>query len=90
MERAVALTQYEQITVDDLPEKIRAYRPSHVLIAADDPSELVPLEEMERRYILRVMEAVGGNRTLAAKVLRIGRKTLYRKLALGGAATGHE
>ncbi|TMB12676.1 MAG: sigma-54-dependent Fis family transcriptional regulator, partial [Deltaproteobacteria bacterium] len=68
----------------------RAYRPSHVLIAADDPSELVPLEEMERRYILRVMEAVGGNRTLAAKVLRIGRKTLYRKLALGGAATGHE
>jgi len=90
MERAVALTQYEQITVDDLPDKIRAYRPSHVLLASDDPSELVPLEEMERRYILRVMEAVGGNRTLAAKVLRIGRKTLYRKLALGDPTTGEE
>ena len=80
MERAVALAQYDQVTVDDLPEKIRAYRPSHVLIAADDPSELVPLEEAERRYILRVVETVGGNKTLAARVLGIGRKTLYRKL----------
>jgi two-component system response regulator HydG len=80
MERAVALAQYDQVTVDDLPEKIRAYRPSHVLIAADDPSELVPLEEAERRYILRVVESVGGNKTLAARILGIGRKTLYRKL----------
>jgi two-component system, NtrC family, response regulator AtoC len=80
MERAVALTQYEQLTVDDLPEKIQAYRRSHVLVASDNPAELVPLEEVERRYIVRVMEAVGGNKTLAAQVLGIGRKTLYRKL----------
>jgi DNA-binding NtrC family response regulator len=84
MERAVALAQYEQVTVDDLPEKIRAYRPSHVLIAAEDPSELVPLEEAERRYILRAVESLGGNKTLAARVLGIGRKTLYRKLAQYG------
>ncbi len=88
IERAVALAQYEQVMVDDLPEKIRAYRPSHVLIAADDPSELVPLEEAERRYILRVLESVGGNKTLAARVLGIGRKTLYRKLEQYGAAGG--
>jgi two-component system response regulator HydG len=86
MERAVALARYEQVTVDDLPEKIRAYRSSHVLIAADDPSELVPLEEAERRYILRVVESVGGNKTLAARLLGIGRKTLYRKLVQYGAA----
>jgi len=86
MERAVALTRYDHITVDDLPEKIRAYRSSHVLIAADDPSELVPLEEAERRYILRVVEAVAGNKTLAARLLGIGRKTLYRKLAQWGMA----
>jgi two-component system response regulator HydG len=90
LERAVALTRYEQLTVDDLPEKIRAYRRSHVLIAADDPSELVPLEEAERRYILRVMEAVGGNKTLAARRLGIGRKTLYRKLAQWGVAADEE
>jgi DNA-binding NtrC family response regulator len=87
VERAVALTRYEAITVDDLPEKVRAYRSSHVLIAADDPSELVPLEEAERRYILRALEAVGGNKTLAARLLGIGRKTLYRKLVQWGMAS---
>jgi two-component system response regulator HydG len=35
---------------------------------------------MERRYILRVMETVAGNKTLAAQILKMGRKTLYRKL----------
>ena len=88
IERAVALTTYEQIAVDDLPEKIRAYRRSHVIVASDDPSELVPLEEVERRYILRVVEAVGGNKTLAAQVLGMGRKTLYRKLERWAAEPG--
>jgi len=86
IERAVALTQYELLSVDDLPEKIRAYRRSHILIAGNDPSELVPLEEVERRYILRVMEAVGDNKTLAAQILGLGRKTLYRKLERLGAS----
>jgi len=80
MERAVALTRFEQLTVDDLPEKIRTYRRSHVLVASDDPSELVPLEEVERRYLARVMEAVSGNKTAAARILGIERKRLYRML----------
>ncbi len=80
LERAVALARYDQITVDDLPEKIQHHQPSYVVVAADDPSELVSLEEMERRYILRVVEAVAGNKTLAAQILKMGRKTLYRKL----------
>ncbi len=80
IERAVAVTSYEQLTVEDLPEKIRDYRRSHVLLAADDPSELVPMEEVERRYVLRVLEAVSGNKTLAAQILGFDRKTLYRKL----------
>ncbi len=87
IERAIALTRYEQITVDDLPETIRAYARSHVLIASDDPTELVPLGEVERRYTLRVMEAVGGNKTLAARILGITRKTLYRKLEEYGRAS---
>jgi two-component system response regulator HydG len=80
LERAVALTRDEAIGLNDLPEKIKSYRSSHVLVAATDPSELVPLEEVEKRYILRVLESVGGNKTLAAQVLGLDRKTLYRKL----------
>jgi two-component system response regulator HydG len=80
MERAVALTRFEQIVVDDLPEKVRDYRRSHVLVASDNPSELVPLEEVERRYIARVMEAVAGNKTAASRILGIDRKRLYRML----------
>ncbi len=90
IERAVALARYDQISVDDLPEKIQAYRRLHVLATSDDPTQLVPLEQLERRYILQVMEAVGGNKTLAAQVLGIGRKTLYRKLEQYGAAEGKE
>ena len=66
--------------MDDLPERIRATAPHHVLPAAEDPAELVPLEEVERRYILRVLEAVRGNRTSTARVLGLDRKTLVRKL----------
>ncbi len=80
MERAVTLARFEEIIVEDLPEKIRDYRSSHLVIAGDDPAELVAMEEVERRYVMRVLEAVGGNKTHAAKVLGIERKTLYRKL----------
>jgi two-component system response regulator HydG len=81
IERAVAVTSFAEITVDDLPERIRDYRASHVVVAAEDPSEFSTMEEVESRYIARVMQAVGGNKTLAARVLGLDRKTLYNKLA---------
>ena len=80
IERAVALARFERIVVDDLPEKVRAYRPSRVLLAGDDPAEVLPLEEVERRYIVWAVDALGGNKTLAAQRLGLDRKTLYRKL----------
>ncbi len=80
MERAVALAEYDQITVADLPDKIQAFVSQHVLVAGDDPSELVSLEEVERRYILRVIDTVSGNRSRAAEILKVDRKTLYTKL----------
>ncbi|HEY2745218.1 MAG TPA: sigma-54 dependent transcriptional regulator [Polyangia bacterium] len=85
LESAVALTRFSEITVDDLPEKIRDYKSSHVIVASDDPAELPTLDEVERRYILRVMQSVHGNKTLASAVLGLDRKTLYRKLERYGA-----
>ena len=76
----MALTRFEEITVADLPESIQDYRRSRLVVDLDDPGQLPPLEEMERRYILRVLEAVHGHRTRAAEVLGLDRKTLYRKL----------
>ncbi len=80
MERAVALTRHDTITVEDLPEKIRDHRAEMILIGADDPTELVSLEAVEQRYIEHVLKATDGNRTQAAKILGLDRKTLYRKL----------
>jgi two-component system response regulator HydG len=80
IERAVALAQYDHVGLDDLPERVREFKSSRITIESNDPAELLPMEEVERRYILRVLEAVGGNKTLAAQVLGFDRRTLYRKL----------
>jgi two-component system response regulator HydG len=80
IERAVALTRGEEISAEDLPEKLRRHRPQQVLADGADLSSLTTLAEVERRYILLVLDAVGGNKTLAASKLGLDRKTLYRKL----------
>ncbi len=80
MERAIALTRYDKITIEDLPEKISNFQSGTVFIGGLDPSELVSMEEIERRYITHVLEAAGGNQTQAARILGLDRKTIYRKL----------
>jgi len=80
MERAVALARFNEIGVDDLSERVRDTRSTDVALASTDPALLLSMEEIERRYIMHVLETVGGNKTTAARVLGIERKTLYRKL----------
>lgn len=53
---------------------------AEVAAAGVELAELVALEEIERRYILRVLAAVRGNKSRAAQVLGLDRKTLYRRL----------
>ena len=84
MERAIALARYDEIGVDDLPDKIKGYVANRVIVTADATSELVTLEAMERRYVQRVLQALNGNKTAAARTLGIERKTLYRKLEAWG------
>lgn len=80
IEAGVALTKYEQLVVDDLPERIRRYQPQDFTVQTADPAALPTLDEVERRYILRVLASVGGNKSAASKILGVDRRTLYRKL----------
>jgi DNA-binding NtrC family response regulator len=81
LERGVALARFDQLTVEDLPEKIRNFRAERFVVAADDPTEVVTLDQLEQRYIQRVLSLVGGNKSQAAQMLGVDRRTLYRKLA---------
>ena len=80
IERAVALTEFDKLVVDDLPERVRDYRQSTLRIDTSNPAELQTLEAVERQYIHRVLASVQDNRTEAARILGIDRKTLYRRL----------
>ncbi len=82
IERAVALTRFDELTTDDLPERVSAYKSTDLSVPGIPGQEILPMDEVERRYILRVLKQVEGNKTVAADLLGIGRRTLHRKLAL--------
>lgn len=81
IEHASVLARHDKIIADDLPRNIRDFRSSGLVAASGNPAELPGLVEVERRYIEHVMRTVSNNRTLAARILGIDRKTLYRKLS---------
>jgi DNA-binding NtrC family response regulator len=83
IERAVALCRLDEITVDDLPTKVQAFHVTRIVIPAGpagSPDAMITMEEMERRYVRQVLEAVHGNKTHAARILGIDRRSLYRRL----------
>jgi DNA-binding NtrC family response regulator len=80
IERAVAFARFEAITVDDLPEKIRDYQTERFAVEANDSTEIVTLDELERRYVQRALSLLGGNKSRAAELLGIDRRTLYRRI----------
>jgi len=88
IERAVTLNHAGRITTEDLPAKVRgdgSGETGKFTPATDDLAELFTdlptIEELERRYLIHVLEATGDNRKRAAEVLGINRKTLYRMAA---------
>lgn len=82
IERAVTLTRFSEVTVDDLPDRVVAQGQPPLI--PEGPDEFITMDELERRYILRVCDATGGNKSHAAKILGFNRKTLYRKLVRYG------
>jgi two-component system response regulator HydG len=82
IERAMALSRDEEVALDDLPRKVREFKSDRISIdgADDAEGELLTLEQIEARYIRRVMKAVEGNKSKAARILGLDRRSLYRRL----------
>jgi DNA-binding NtrC family response regulator len=88
MERAVALARGSRVDLVDLPEEVRQAFPKPVA----SEGTVLPLSDVEKEYILAVLELNGGNQTRTAEQLQIGSATLYRKLkkygVIGGKRSG--
>lgn len=80
IERAVALTRFESLRVEDLPERVRDFVSERISLGDVDHEHMLTLEELERRYIERVLKVSNGNKAQAARTLGLDRRTLYRKL----------
>ncbi|MFZ0333596.1 MAG: sigma-54 dependent transcriptional regulator [Candidatus Acidiferrales bacterium] len=77
IERAVALGSGPILHSGDLPSNLHYASTTEPAPASD---EIVPLEEMERRAILHALNEAAGDKLMAARLLGIGKTTLYRKL----------
>jgi len=92
IEYAVLHARGHAIAPEDLPEKLQS---AQVRAAARSPlsalfEDLPALDELERRYLLYILEIAGGNRTRAAEILGIDRRTLYRMIERYGMDTNEE
>jgi two-component system, NtrC family, response regulator AtoC len=75
--RALALNHSGLVVPEDLPDRLRGLPPA---IPPPGAADRPTLAEVERRYAAQVLAETGGNKTRAAEVLGIDRKTLYRIL----------
>ncbi|MBU1053236.1 MAG: sigma-54 dependent transcriptional regulator [Proteobacteria bacterium] len=75
IERAVALIDYDQIRSSDLPSDLQQLEFDSI-----ESGKLVSLDEMEKRFIGKVLERSDYNKGLTAKILNIPRTTLWRKM----------
>jgi DNA-binding NtrC family response regulator len=79
IERAVTLSTTPEIRATDLPPRIQEAGRTATLVS-DASRRQATLRDLEREYILEILRQVGGNKSRAAEILGLDRKTLYRKL----------
>jgi two-component system, NtrC family, response regulator AtoC len=80
MERAIALSTSNVIEGDQILPKTAQSTGSSQSANPESSSAIIPLDELERQHIIRVLGETGGNRERAAVLLGISARTLYRKL----------
>ena len=76
VERAVALTDSDKITCRDLPADILELN----ITSLEDASPLKSLQEVERDYILKILQYTDYNKVQTAEILQLPRTTLWRKI----------
>jgi two-component system response regulator HydG len=86
VERGVVLSTTEEVDLFDLPPRMREAGEVAERVRRATDGKLT-LDELERAYILEVLTSVSGNKSRAADILGIDRKTLYRKLGEYGDPT---
>ncbi len=77
---AVILSRNNQITVADVPPRVSGAHNFASSLLSEAAARRLSLAEIEREYVRLVLAQVMGNKTEAASILQIDRKTLYRKL----------
>jgi DNA-binding NtrC family response regulator len=78
IQRAITLTRHEIILPEDLPNAIVQKEDENVI--QKGLREKYTVDQLEREYIKKVLVEAGGNKSKAAEILGLDRKTLYRKL----------
>jgi two-component system response regulator HydG len=79
LERACALSSADQIQLRDLPSQVYS-APVELTDVTPPSAGIVPMAELEKQTILAALAQVNGDKMLAARLLGIGKTTLYRKL----------
>jgi two-component system response regulator HydG len=77
--RAATLAPGPRIGTEDLPERVQLAGQAITHVASASRRRLT-LRELERLYIIEVLRQAAGNKSRAAELLGLDRKTLYRKL----------
>ena len=80
LERACALTTGPVLHVGDLPPAVSNLSTSEASGEANGGSKIIPMAELEKQTILNAIAHLNGDKLLAARMLGIGKTTLYRKL----------
>jgi len=78
VERACILQEGDEILVEDLPEKVRHHSQERRKVVMQETQ--VTLDELEKEYLVSVLEETGWQKKKASQILGINASTLYRKI----------
>jgi two-component system response regulator HydG len=80
LERAAALSSGPVLNAGDLPSQIQTTNMPSLVVPANCSRKIVTLADVEKQAILNALNQLNGDKLMTAKLLGIGKTTLYRKL----------